>query len=185
MKKAISTLSVLLALAVLLSACAGTPEPTPTTPATANIDLVLTGMVVDADGNIKNHLKKNINVTIRGTRIDNAEGYDELELDMTFSDNYRYVIGQFPTISISSDSDYILLDYDVCPGFGYDGVAEITRAMQFAMCTDREYLILEWEGVDNEFLVASADPDTTPTEIIEYFREYLELFSFSRSQNDG
>lgn len=153
----------------------------PTEPAVQNIELNLTGMVVDADGNIKNHLKKNINVTIRGTRTDNAEGYDELELDITFSDNYRYVIGHLPTVSYSSDRDYILLDYDVCMGFGYDGVSEITRAMHFAMCTDREYLILEWEGVDNEFLVASANPDTTPAEIMEYFREYLDVFSFSRT----
>lgn len=163
--------------------CEMHPMAEATEPTVQNIDLNLTGMVVDADGNIKNHLQKNVNVTIQGTRTDNAEGYDELELDIAFSDNYRYVIGHLPTISASSDSKYILLDYDVCYGIGYDEVAATSRPVMFAMSTDREYLILEWEGDEGEYLVASADPDTTPAEIMEYFREYLEVFSFSRPEN--
>lgn len=172
-------------LSIFLCGCTSNqlldPSTEPTAPVMTNIDLLLEGFVINADGKAL----KPVTVTIQGTRTDNADGYDELELDIAFSDNYRYVIGHLPTVSYSSNSQYILLDYDVCMGYGYDGVTETARAVVFALCTERQYLILEWEGVDDEYLVASADPDTAPAEIIEYFQEYLEVFSFSRPQKDS
>lgn len=177
-----SQINVIAAVAVLLCCILSGCADEPAVPNTDNIALELEGCVVDAAGNVKDQQKNNVHITISGTRTDHAEGYDELELDITFSDNYRYVIGHLPTVSYSSDREYILLDYDVCMGIGYDGITTENRAVMFAMCTEREYLILEWQGDEDEYLVASADPDTTPTEIMAYFREYLEEFSFNRAQ---
>jgi hypothetical protein len=179
--------AAVLVLCCFLGGCVETPPVDPVTepsnPITTEFNLVLVGQVVDVNGNITNHYRKTIDISIRGTRTDNAEGYDELELEFTFSDNYRYMIPQISTVSFSSDSRYIPLDYDVCMGYGYDKVENAPAAVMFALDAEREYLILEWEADEGEYLVASSDPDTTPAEILEHFREYLEKFSYGRHEN--
>ena len=55
--------------------------------------------------------------------------------------------------------------------------------MQFALDIQQGYLVLEVKEDEGAFLVASSDPDTTPAEILEHFREYLEKFSYGRHEN--
>ncbi len=166
-------------VAYIFAGCTVNPQSEssflPTEAEISEIHLSLDGAVIDQEGNIL----ESVTVSIDGTRTNYADQYDELSLDLNISDNYRYqILTTIQAPSVSSDSRYLLLEYDVCFGYGYDTKDNELAFFSLGLGTEPAYMILQFECESDQYLVAWGYPVTTPIDVLKYFQDYLDTFAF-------
>lgn len=101
----------------------------------------------------------------------------ETEFSFTWPENFPYMTKEtnscvaYPyTASKNSPLRRIM-----CSCFAYVPSSDLTIVETFALCPDKEWVIINWNDQEDVYLVASTDPNTDPTEILEFYNDWFPL----------
>lgn len=112
-----------------------------------------------------------------------AEGYvidrpedesDQVNMDYYFPGGSPYGSVSGTTGNVSYTQQFYNVDYFGCVAFSYDLSNEEMILVRYALDLDREYILLQWDDGSGRYLVAATDPDAEPTDIVAYFKEFVE-----------
>lgn len=164
--------SIILTYAILLicGIVGCSPAPTePPQPEEISIDWNMTAFLIQADGTVIDSfpivVKDNIRV---------QKDYTEHEFEAKLPDSFRY-----NAISSNNKEKKLVTDQ---PGdftlnpFVYDKKFNAPAASAMALNTEKEYFLGYWGEEFGLYLVACTNPDVNPTDIIDHFQEFLNLY---------
>ena len=146
------------------------------------IDWTMYGIVVDSAGNQYNYVQYFLDeFTVTGTIDDIDFNRAELKLRIVLPETfqYRFETEQDPdrfTEYPSYNRAYTGESYYVIHSYSYDRRENQSVMTAIGLCREKEYMIFNWDDGKDLYLVASTDPDTTPTEILEYFLQFREIY---------
>lgn len=140
------------------------------------VDYTMQAAVITADGKVT----ETFQITVQGNIYGAKDKHSKMELSilMPNSFRYRYVVpkeGAFTSISGINDE----LPYYVWMGYGYDTVTNRPVMGSYAMSVEKEILIMDWDDGQDLYLAATTDPNADFAAILDYFEDYLGLYSFS------
>ena len=121
---------------------------------------------------LKGTIKDYENVAKDGT---DQKQKDELDLKFIFPKDFRYDVYSSdvgPLYSYEPKLDYFCAT-------SYGDIPEDLGSMApvfFAVCPEKQYVIIYWKDDTGRFLVASVDPQVEPQEIYNYFEGFMESF---------
>ena len=154
------------------------PSSTPTVSTNTGpyqADWSINGTIVLADGTVV----ESIRLTVQGTIQAQVDNYALLFLDIILPSDFRYFF-KMPSNGgyISVKRQYDSLGYYVCSTYCYDKAKNEPIATSFAVDPEKEYMIMHWDDGSGRYLVASANPDVTATEILTHFEDFVKLYSW-------
>lgn len=173
MKNHLTLLMNVALLLLLATGCASESE----LPKKQTVDWDMTAFVVQEDGTVEDTFP----MTIIGTiRREETESYLDLEIDVPREFRYSFKAEDDGYYCINSKArqsgDFILSCYT------YDKSENAPAYIEWAVNTEKEYFIGYWGKGYDRFLVAVADPDATPEDVMEHFEEWVALQTESAEQ---
>ena len=163
MKKEISTLLVCCTILLLLAGC---------NPKMQEIHWDLTGTWISEDGEIGD----TVSFSLAGKLVtDGAQIGDPkiVDLAIQFPEDFRYRLSktqQYAVYAFRESGDSASLWFS-CNGTAYDPAGNSPVPMTFALSPERGFVVMRWDINEGPYLVASADPQTDPKDILDWYQE--------------
>ena len=154
----------------------GAAQNKPLQEASLTIDYTMQAALITADGQVTESLQ----ITVQGSIYGDKDKQPQLELAIVTPDSFRY---RYHTpdegIATSISGVYDDLPYYVWLVYGYDTKSDKAIFSSCAMSVEKEFLIIDWDDGEDLYLVAAADPTEDFASVLEYFEDYMKLYSFS------
>ena len=179
MKKAITAFSILLALAVLLCACAADPEPTEaptsepqTEPTVEEIQLPLndtwdmTAVLVDDQGQVQKTMELKAKIKVW-----------EQEGEVCYALYFHYPQDVYNSVSGTVPNADRGIPYNCCSGFGTETGAVGNRAASLYAALDyvKGCFIADFDDNQNVYLIAYKNPNTDLDSLWAYFQDFIQM----------
>lgn len=136
------------------------------------VDYTMQAYVVNAEGEVQETLEISVNGYINGEKGKRPE----LDLSIILPESFRYRYYNLDT-QHSWSGVYDDLPYYVWTTFSIDEIGEPLFG-SYALCVQKEFLIMDWDDEASLYLVAATDRYTAPKEILDYFEGYLDMYAF-------
>lgn len=169
MYKKLSVAFLLLSVILfILIGCAHIPETETSAPTVTNpyaLNWQLHGTVISG-GEIKDTLE----FSIRGDLSSATADAGAQELTIALPDSFRYNFDDsavFQRWDPAKFGEHFL----VYGGYSYNNDQNRSVFSYVGISIDKEFVIFYWEDNENQYLVASTDPNADPMEIYDHFRE--------------
>ena len=139
---------------------------------TTRIEYYMNAALVNSDGAVIDTFALTIDGTVR-----EKESSCYLDLAFNLPEDFRY------SFDNADPNGYICIEHlAFTPGdfvtCGYtDDRLEVGSAWTvWAINTEKEYFVAYWGEDFGQFLVASTNPDVNPSDILDHFQEFLNLY---------
>lgn len=148
---------------------------------TDKIDYQMHGIYVNQDGTVgEKH-----DFTIKGRAFANIKKTTFLQLEFQMPMNFPYSLRGATVQPEGYENCYIdhggeYFSYWVTTDTAYNKNTNDMVIQQFALCPEQEYFVFHANDDPTRYLVASADPNTTSQEILDYFQDYIDTFRFAQ-----
>lgn len=171
------TVTLILTLG-LLTACDpnSTPNQTEETKTDGvDIDWTMYGTYLNTEGT----LNKPVDLLLKGVITNRDIRADSLELYLSFSDGFDYEIFRDSGVFSSHNQAAGQLPHlYVVQTLSYKKSSHSSVMCYFALSEEKEYFIATFEDAPSRFFVASTNPGTDPQELLDYFADFIEAYSF-------
>ena len=174
-------------LLVLLSGCSGYPSDDLTggnrETEKHSFDWTMYGIVVDSVGNPVNYAHYYLEDFSVSCTIDpQKDNSAEMTLRIVLPESFQYMFEKASepdatTEYYSNNRKFTDEPYYVMHSYSYDRRANESVFTNIGLCTQKEYMIFNWEDGEDLYLVASTDPNTEPNDILQYFRIFREMYA--------
>ena len=136
--------------------------------ATKKFNWTMYGALIDSNGQIS----ERVQFTAEGTLKDYAKKADELNLQVLTPDHIPYMLPN--PDNADTDGIGISLPYFASLGYGYDKIKNEPVFSAFALDVQQEYVIFQWDGSGNTYLIGCTNPDADLTAVFAHFQAFVE-----------
>ena len=117
-----------------------------------------------------------VDFAIDGYIIDTEYEKDELFIEFTFSDDFRYSIPTPEPSFVSTNQQYNIFPHLMhFSSFSYDKQANDLAFSNFAIDLEKKYCIILFDNLPDCYLVASQDGEQDYEQLLAYFADYAEF----------
>lgn len=138
---------------------------------TQKIDWQMQGYLVTSDGTISEALP----ISVTGKINDRNDGSSDLDLSFDLPEDFRNSIlaDEFHCPSNTMD----VLSYYAFTGFSRNKEDDGDILASIALDVDQKSVVILWSDAPGQYLVASANADTNPQQILAHFQAFLNTHS--------
>lgn len=147
----------------------------PSEPKDVKVDWTMDTKMVHRDGQIIG----NGTMIMEGSIIKQEDANDLLLLNLTLPNTVQY---RFTDHTQDDEGFFIMeteLPYYVSMGYCYSILENAPVFSHFALDAEMGYLIIEWENLPGQYLIASRDGDADPATILAHFQDFIDTYSFN------
>lgn len=137
------------------------------------LDLTMHASLLSGDGQVQ----QTFSLSISGP-ITHSDDGTTLDFMIRFPSEFGFTYdlpdqGKYTNMAAGIEK----FDYYIWCGFLFANKSSDTIIAEFALSTEKEYLIVHWNDGEDHLLVASTDPNATVAEIQDYFSEFTALYA--------
>lgn len=131
-----------------------------------------TGTFIHADGTTES-----VSFAIDGNIKDSPNDTDELNVNITLSDEFRYAMGRsYPHYISMNQKNNDFPDLMICPTYIYDKQLNSSKFSVFALDLETKCSIVLFGSAPDCYLVASEDSTKNYDQLLEHFADFIESY---------